>query len=943
MQLDQMALGIMYYLIFSLFGIIGYVLLAKIKFIPNYAKYIIAKPLGLIIYAYIIWLLASFHIIKFSNDLFVYGILGVMLFGSAYYLVKNNVFRRIDIKIFLTYEIFALFSVCFFLYFKGFAPAIEGTERYMDMIMFTSAAKTDYFPFFDPWNPSQDVNYYYYGFYIFSLLTRLSNIEFNFAYNFAFSIIYVNALSIAFALIYVITKSKFFSILGTLLLNHAGNLHYFACIARNWGEEHVVSGDPISKCWYPLATRIIDPSYTINEFPYYSYILGDLHPHVLSIPFFLLSLTLLYFFYKSDEIDWRLNSALFISMGTTALVNTWDFITLGGVFALIFFLKFIRKSIGLHRPSKKSLLDLKKWRDYLKEYFHRSWKLISLAILLAGSPFILFPAFFAHFKAPTEGSYGVGINSAIGYYLAAQNASRNGYIRIPVELTNVQKVESYEKVDEKTNEVVESSRVVGCEYVSTRLEGGGPNPKYTEAKKCSEDKNCTGPKLCSVWDRWVKGPVTTFQYPSSAGFLFGIWGTQYILIIISVLIIFIIATKQKRINFTLFFPLVLVLIGSGLILFTELFFLGDMFHYTSYEYFRANTIFKFGYHAWMLLWISVTILLAFAWKSLSSIKSIIAGRFFDVMFILLIAFASYVSFLYTYAGAKLVFNPIMPWQFETCVDDCKGNYNKENRNWTLDGLDYMKRNIGMDKVAIETAKSGGNIENSIKANADDYEVIKWLNENESDRIIILEAAGRPYTMYGRIAVNTGNANILNWNTHQWQWRFRYPYGVDSYKELFKESFIEGRNGNTNPMPDWNWQLIYKDQNEQYFNFEKRKLPKAEPDWNWQLLLPNKNGAYLNFIGEEVLEGNPQLVNRSKYDPNSVMTEEKEKIVKELYEVTDLNIDQVLNVLREYNVKYIYIGQIELLTYNVNEEMIKKIATPVIQTGPGKIYTLYKVN
>lgn len=76
----------------------------------------------------------------------------------------------------------------------------------------------------------------------------------------------------------------------------AGNMHYviYGCI-RQW------LGLNESAYWFPSSTRYIgyDPlvenDRTIHEFPSYSFVLGDLHAHVVNVMFVLLVLGLFIF------------------------------------------------------------------------------------------------------------------------------------------------------------------------------------------------------------------------------------------------------------------------------------------------------------------------------------------------------------------------------------------------------------------------------------------------------------------------------------------------------------------------------------------------------------------------------------------------------------------------------------------------------------------------
>ena len=91
-------------------------------------------------------------------------------------------------------------------------------------------------------------------------------------------------------------------ILAGISVSIAGNMHYVV-----YGQIipfiQKLKGEEVSSYWFPDATRYIgfNPDVedkTIHEFPCYSFVLGDLHAHVVDIMFVLLLLGLLYAWMK---------------------------------------------------------------------------------------------------------------------------------------------------------------------------------------------------------------------------------------------------------------------------------------------------------------------------------------------------------------------------------------------------------------------------------------------------------------------------------------------------------------------------------------------------------------------------------------------------------------------------------------------------------------------
>ena len=114
------------------------------------------------------------------------------------------------------------------------------------------------------------------------------------------------------------------------------------------------SWNPDEFWWWFRATRVIgtfvdgqEIDYTIQEFPFFSFMLGDLHPHVSAIPFALLAAGFALNFFRSDVTDVRRMSlwgygtlaAMAVSLGGLAFTNMWDLPTYGALLVGIAALK----------------------------------------------------------------------------------------------------------------------------------------------------------------------------------------------------------------------------------------------------------------------------------------------------------------------------------------------------------------------------------------------------------------------------------------------------------------------------------------------------------------------------------------------------------------------------------------------------------------------------
>lgn len=286
--------------------------------------YLFSKAIGIAVTGYLMWLLSSLHLMKFTTTSSILCVIicfilnGILLLWlsrkrtspvnySAIF-TGGGVLDTVIVEELLFFAIFLLFT-----YIRCFKPEAYGTEKFMDYGFMTSMMRSDYMPPQDFWFSGTNLNYYYVGQYLATYLTRISFVEVSDAYNLMLMMVGAFTFVLPYSIIYNVTrrflvdqekKRGYLPALSGLLAGAgvciAGNMHY---PTFRWLEPAarkffgIEASD--TKYWFPDATRFIGyhpetSDKTIHEFPAYSFVLGDLHAHVINLFFVLTVLGLLF-------------------------------------------------------------------------------------------------------------------------------------------------------------------------------------------------------------------------------------------------------------------------------------------------------------------------------------------------------------------------------------------------------------------------------------------------------------------------------------------------------------------------------------------------------------------------------------------------------------------------------------------------------------------------
>ncbi len=329
----------------------------------------ISKIFGLGLFGLIIWLLGSLKILPFDN-LTVWLTLSFLITLNLFLLQRKR--KELLLKIKTSLKLIALEELLFFsaLLFwatiRGFNPEIHGLEKYMDFGFVNAILKTQFFPPQDMWLAGETINYYYFGHLVTAILIKLSQIKIIIAYNLMIATLFALTIILGFNFgfhLVGLTKTKLkipLALLTALLLGLGGNLHPL---------YHALKTGSLKTYWYPDATRFIVQKFgaldnTIHEFPVYSFVVADLHGHLINLPFvlffllFLLNLLIKFKIKKKICLSYLEKATLGLLLAIFYLTNTWDFAIYGLVLVSVFFFFNLNQTKSLSKTIINLLIQL---------------------------------------------------------------------------------------------------------------------------------------------------------------------------------------------------------------------------------------------------------------------------------------------------------------------------------------------------------------------------------------------------------------------------------------------------------------------------------------------------------------------------------------------------------------------------------------------------------
>ena len=773
--------ALLWYFTITLIGWITFPLVYRLLPALVDRGYAFTRTVGLLLWAYAFWLLASLGILR--NDL------GGLLFSVLLLIALSGwALRSVSLEemadwlrkqrsLVLVVEILFLVAFAFMGLVRAANPEILGTEKPMELAFINAILNSPEFPPHDPWLSGYAISYYYFGYVMVAMLAKLTGTPGGVAFNLGVTLVFALSAVGSYGLVYNLlsfrstrlprrqmessgrvaqAKSTFLSLalLGPIFVLLIGNLEGFLEVLHARGlfwqstptgeltspfwkwldmrelsspPQQPFSWTPSRYLWWWRASRVVQDydfaenwKEVIDEFPAFSYLLADLHPHVLAMPFAFLAMGLaLNLFLGGGEgrLSWlqrglgerveswlslEINPPVFllgaVCLGGLAFLNTWDFPFYVALFAGAFALVRMRQ-VGTG------------WGVGISEFFR-----LTIALVVTG--IILYLPFYIGFSSqaggvlpnlvyPTRGTHLWVMFAPLllplfaFLYFRWMHSSGLGFWKggaLALSLTLLLWLLS----------ILLTVGIAMLPEVNNLFLGSLSAPDY-------------GNLLAESLVRRIRSP--------------GGWLTLLILLAMT-LGLMLKAVGEKKIEENVegsralsnrdsaqdvpqslspnIFVLLLILLGTLLVLGPEFLYLRDLFGW------RINTIFKFYYQAW-LLW-------AVAAAYASSILLLIPRRPWNLIYRGVLILIRMVGMTYTSLGL---------WT--------KTNAFKPAMGLTLDGTAYL-----------------------LNQSPNEMSAIAWLSAAPAG--VVAEAVGGSYSIYGRVSTLSGQPTVLGWDFHETQWR-----------------------------------------------------------------------------------------------------------------------------------------------------------------------------
>ena len=368
--------------------------------------YTLARAVGLLLVGFVFWLLASLGFLSNTTGsmalawLIVLIVALVAYFGVGRERINLRAWWRENNRVVLVGEIIFIVLLFAWAIYRAYQNNLSGTEKSMELAFLSASMRSTIFPPADPWLAGYAISYYYFGYVIMGMLSSLSGISSTVGFNMTTPLLFALTGLSAFGVVYNLVRSHsakqetsekphrrsalLVGLLGMTFVILMGNfstllveipyqtrsvspeyLQFWDMNERTTPLEGQGSGNFMDwgNWWWFRASRVLNDfelngnrQEVIDEFPQFSFLLSDNHPHVLALPFAVLALGLalntLLLKRRPNVYEIVFYSVCF---GGLIFLNTWD----GPVYLIVLVAaEGLRRLIARGRLRNRDFVDL---------------------------------------------------------------------------------------------------------------------------------------------------------------------------------------------------------------------------------------------------------------------------------------------------------------------------------------------------------------------------------------------------------------------------------------------------------------------------------------------------------------------------------------------------------------------------------------------------------
>ena len=352
------------------------------RWLTGFGTLALSKTLGVLLFAYVSWLLVSLDVASFTQGTLTAVVVGFVLAGAVAWRRSDRVpLTRAEI---IATEALFWGAFAFFLIVRLYNPEIFWGEKPMDFSFLNALNRATTMPPPEPWFAGSPLQYSYFGYYTVAALGKTLHLDPALTFNLGIALVAGLTAAAAFAVGAAITNRWQTGVLAAVFVALIGNLA---------GPRELLSRKVVNFDYFWATSRVIRD--TINEFPLWSFLFADLHAHVMVMPISLTFLCLTVMWLRLRVIHPHeprpsgttlvLLALLCLALGGIVVTNAWSMPTY--VLLFPFLIGTIWLTEGDHRGFFRFL-----WGGITRV-------LLPTAVVLVGA-YVLFLPFFQHFTPP---------------------------------------------------------------------------------------------------------------------------------------------------------------------------------------------------------------------------------------------------------------------------------------------------------------------------------------------------------------------------------------------------------------------------------------------------------------------------------------------------------------------------------------------------------------